>query len=147
MQRKHFISKYYRITKAKKKKTSQETTTKACSEPFWKWLKILSWSQVKIHFTLSFLPNEVTQTAMLTAGHSSTMQPDGALICYMPRENSRTCWKFLFSVIKPCCFLLCKVNSPHLMPREMAWWLRALATLPEDPGSVPSTHREAYNCQ
>jgi hypothetical protein len=28
---------------------------------------------------------------------------------------------------------------------EMAQWLRALVVLPEDPGSVPSTHCEAHN--
>ena len=28
---------------------------------------------------------------------------------------------------------------------EMAQWLRALAALPEDPGSVPSTHMTAFH--
>jgi len=28
---------------------------------------------------------------------------------------------------------------------EMAWQLRALAVLPEDLGSIPSTHNAAYN--
>ena len=28
-------------------------------------------------------------------------------------------------------------------PREMVQWLRALAVLPEDPGSIPSTHMVA----
>lgn len=27
----------------------------------------------------------------------------------------------------------------------MAWWLRALAALPEDPHSIPSTHLEVYS--
>jgi hypothetical protein len=30
--------------------------------------------------------------------------------------------------------------------REMAQWLRALAALPEDPGSMPSNHMAAPNC-
>ena len=31
--------------------------------------------------------------------------------------------------------------------REIAHWLKALAaTLPEDPGSTPSTHVAAYSC-
>jgi hypothetical protein len=29
---------------------------------------------------------------------------------------------------------------------EMAQWLRALAALPEDPGSIPSTHMTAHTC-
>jgi hypothetical protein len=29
---------------------------------------------------------------------------------------------------------------------EVAWWLGALAAFPEDPGSSPSTHTTAYNC-
>ena len=29
---------------------------------------------------------------------------------------------------------------------EVAQQLRALASLPEDPGSVPSTHMAAHNC-
>ena len=28
---------------------------------------------------------------------------------------------------------------------EVAQWLRALAALPEDPGSIPSTHMTAHN--
>lgn len=28
--------------------------------------------------------------------------------------------------------------------REMSWWLRTLAVLPEDPGSIPSTHTTAH---
>ena len=28
---------------------------------------------------------------------------------------------------------------------EMVQWLRALAPLPEDPGSIPSTHMAAHN--
>ncbi|ERE81816.1 hypothetical protein H671_2g7892 [Cricetulus griseus] len=28
---------------------------------------------------------------------------------------------------------------------EMAQWLKALVTHPDDPGSVPSTHMEAHN--
>jgi hypothetical protein len=28
----------------------------------------------------------------------------------------------------------------------MAQYLRAVATLPEDPGSIPSTHMEAHSC-
>ena len=28
----------------------------------------------------------------------------------------------------------------------MAQWLRALAALPEDPGSIPSTYMTAHNC-
>jgi hypothetical protein len=30
--------------------------------------------------------------------------------------------------------------------REMAWQLRALALLPEDPGSISSIHKMAHNC-
>jgi hypothetical protein len=30
---------------------------------------------------------------------------------------------------------------------ELAQWLRALAALSEDPGSIPRTHMTAYNCQ
>jgi hypothetical protein len=30
--------------------------------------------------------------------------------------------------------------------REMAQWLRTLAALLEDPGSIPSNHMVAYNC-
>ena len=29
---------------------------------------------------------------------------------------------------------------------EMAQQLRALTALPEDPGSIPSTHMAAHNC-
>ena len=29
---------------------------------------------------------------------------------------------------------------------EMAQWLRALTALPEDPGSILSTHMAAHNC-
>jgi hypothetical protein len=29
--------------------------------------------------------------------------------------------------------------------REMAWWLRELAALPENPSSIPSTHMVAHN--
>jgi hypothetical protein len=29
---------------------------------------------------------------------------------------------------------------------ETAQWLRALAALPEDLGSIPSTHTAAHNC-
>jgi hypothetical protein len=29
---------------------------------------------------------------------------------------------------------------------EMSQWLRVLAALPEDPGSIPSTHMIAHNC-
>ena len=29
---------------------------------------------------------------------------------------------------------------------EMAQWLRALVVLPEDPGSIPSTHMLIHNC-
>ena len=29
---------------------------------------------------------------------------------------------------------------------EMAQWLRALDALPEDPGSIPSTHMAVHNC-
>lgn len=76
----------------KKKKTKQvkkQQQTKACPEPFWKWLKnsVLIPSQNSFH--TFFSPNEVSQTAILTAEHSSTMQPDGVLICYMLRNNSR----------------------------------------------------------
>ena len=34
----------------------------------------------------------------------------------------------------------------YIGAREMVQWLRALATLPEDPGSIPSTHKAACNC-
>jgi hypothetical protein len=30
---------------------------------------------------------------------------------------------------------------------EMAQWLKALASIPEYPGSIPSTHMEAHNCK
>ena len=35
-------------------------------------------------------------------------------------------------------------ETPHRGAGEMVQWLRALATLPEDPGSIPSTHTEAH---
>jgi hypothetical protein len=31
-------------------------------------------------------------------------------------------------------------------PDELAQWLRALAILPEENGSIPSTRMEAHNC-
>jgi hypothetical protein len=37
-------------------------------------------------------------------------------------------------------------NYSHGSWREMAQWLRALATLPENPGSIPSTDMAAHNC-
>ena len=30
---------------------------------------------------------------------------------------------------------------------EAAWLFRALAALPEDPGSIPGTHMAAHNCK
>lgn len=30
---------------------------------------------------------------------------------------------------------------------KAAQWLRPLANLPKDPGSIPRTHMTAYNCQ
>ena len=29
---------------------------------------------------------------------------------------------------------------------EVAQWLRGLTALPEDPGSIPSTHMDTHNC-
>lgn len=29
---------------------------------------------------------------------------------------------------------------------EIAHWLRAVATIPDDPGLITSTHKVAYNC-
>jgi hypothetical protein len=29
--------------------------------------------------------------------------------------------------------------------REMAWWLKALSALEEDPGLIPSTHTATHN--
>jgi hypothetical protein len=41
---------------------------------------------------------------------------------------------------------LWKCQIPKQGAGEMAQWLRAPAALPEDPGSIPSTHKAAYNC-
>ena len=37
-------------------------------------------------------------------------------------------------------------SDPHDSLWRLAQCLRALAALPEDPGSIPSTHMAAYNC-
>ena len=36
-------------------------------------------------------------------------------------------------------------NKHKTGTREMAQWLRAVAALPEDPGSIPRTHTAAHN--
>jgi hypothetical protein len=36
--------------------------------------------------------------------------------------------------------------TTKLGAREMAQWLRTLASLSENPGSIPSTHIAAHNC-
>ena len=57
-------------------------------------------------------------------------------------------------VCLPCAILLSGNNlaketgdlkKMELEAGEMAQWLRVLAILPEDPGSVPSTHVVAHN--
>jgi hypothetical protein len=38
------------------------------------------------------------------------------------------------------------LNKKIIGAGEMAWWLRTLAALLEDLGSIPSTHKAAHNC-
>ena len=38
------------------------------------------------------------------------------------------------------------ITKKEAVAGEMAQWIRALAALPEDPGSIPSTHMAAHNC-
>jgi hypothetical protein len=43
-------------------------------------------------------------------------------------------------------FLILTIYEKILGAEEMAQQLRALAALPEDLGSIPSTHMVAHNC-
>lgn len=38
-----------------------------------------------------------------------------------------------------------RVKKERYMDKELAQWLSALVTLPEDPGSIPSPNRVAHN--
>jgi hypothetical protein len=39
-----------------------------------------------------------------------------------------------------------KKDGGAVRAAEMAWWLRTLIVLVEDPGSVPSSHITAHSC-
>jgi hypothetical protein len=43
-------------------------------------------------------------------------------------------------------YKIIKKKKRNLRAGEIAQKLRALTALPEDPGSVPSTHIAAHNC-
>lgn len=37
-------------------------------------------------------------------------------------------------------------RKTNLGPRETAWWVRAMAALPENEGPIPSIHMVAHYC-
>ena len=49
-------------------------------------------------------------------------------------------------VLGPRVSLSPRVRNRRRGTREMAQWLRPLAVLPEDPGSVPSIYMTVHNC-
>ena len=53
-----------------------------------------------------------------------------------------------FEIPVDTCFSEFKINIKICMgwAGKMAQWLRALAALPEDAGSIPSTQVAPYNC-
>ena len=66
-------------------------------------------------------------------------------------QRSLIPWGWLQVVVSSSMWVLgtkCGSSSKVLWFRdlEMAQWLRALAGLPKDPGSILSTHMAAYNC-
>jgi hypothetical protein len=56
-------------------------------------------------------------------------------------------WGFGFVCVFVCCwFVVFFLNNMYKGAGEMDQWLRTLAALPRDLGSIPSTHGAAHSC-